>query len=72
MYCYGSTEYEAFTVYRALYDALHRCGLQTVSSTYRIMQGALSGGPTYHTEPVTGWPRVLATFNVTWLETAVT
>jgi hypothetical protein len=72
MYCYGSTEYEAWTVFRILYNALHRCGLQTVSSTYRIMQGALSSGPAYHTEPVTGWPRVLVTFNVTWLETAVT
>jgi len=72
VYCYGSTPYDAWQIYRKLFNALHRVGLQTVDSTRRIMQAHLVGGPAPLLEKEFGWPLVWAAFNVIWAENAIT
>jgi len=67
-YCYGLTHLEAYDVYRELYNALHRCNLQTVSTTRRLMNAWKAGGPTLQNERVLGWPRVWVAFMTVWAE----
>lgn len=72
IYCYGSTPRAAWQIYRKLFNALHRVGLQTVDTDKRIMQAYQVGGPAPMSEKEFGWPFVWVAFNVIWLETAVT
>jgi len=72
IYAYGSTPLAAWQIYRKLFNALHRAGLQSVSTTRRIMQAFLVGGPAIMYEKEFGWPYAWAAFNVIWAESVIT
>jgi len=67
-YCYGTTQAEAQTVFRHLFDALHRKTRTDVTISagvkHLLSWGELETGPTDLPEPELGWPRVIATFRV--------
>jgi hypothetical protein len=71
IWCYGATELESWQTYMVLYNALHRCGLQSVSTDLRIMNAWLVGGPTFNFEREVGWPRVWTAWKVMWAESAM-
>ena len=71
LYCYDDDLYNAWQVYRKLFNALHRVGLQTVDTDKRIMQAWLVAGPTALLERDMGWPFIFAAFNVVWAEWAM-
>ena len=66
--CYGGTDRAAYQVYLKVYNAMQRKGLQSVSSTARLMQAYKSGGPISFPEQELGWARVSAFFTCIWAE----
>lgn len=75
-YCYGATQAEAHTVFRHLFDALHRRTRTNVTAStgvkHLLSWGELETGPTDLPEPELDWPRVVATFRVRLGERATT
>ena len=57
--CYGLTELAAMTLYRSLFDTLNHSS----GAGVKWAESEVLGQPLY--EPDTGWPYVLAFFNVT-------
>lgn len=70
-YAYGSTPYDAWQIYRKVFNALHRVGLQAVDTDKRIMQAALVGGPAPMFEKEFGWAYVWCAFSIVWAENAI-
>ena len=68
IYCYGTTPYAAHEIYRKLFNALHRAGLQSVDTDKRLMQAFLAGGPATRLEPEFGWAYVWSAWNAIWAE----
>ena len=73
--CYGSKQSEAQSVFRALFDALHRVGRQevtiSVGVTALLRRADLESGPMDLPEPELGWPRVVCAFRVVFMERAL-
>ena len=71
---YGITMVDAYTVYRALFDALGRRVHTRVAITggNAILQHAQKiGGPDSQIEPMTEWPVVISTWNIHFYERIV-
>lgn len=75
-YCYGATNTEARTVFRELFDALHRKGRTDVTITtgvkHLLSYGELVAGPSDLAEPELGWSRVVCAFQVRFGERVTT
>lgn len=75
-YCYGAMNTEARTVFRELFDALHRQGRTDVTIStgvkHLLSYGELVAGPNDMPEPELGWPRVVCAFQVRFGERVAT
>lgn len=73
-HCYGATTAEARSVWRYLHDALQRAQGQAVTvgaATWRLMFASRVAGPALMPEPETGWPRVYAAYEITYMEWSI-
>jgi len=71
-YCYGATQAGAHTVFRELFDALHRRSRTDVTITtgvkHLLSWAELENGPLDLPEPQLDWPRVVCSFTVRFAE----
>lgn len=73
-YCFGETQEDANAVYCELHDAIHRRGTTRVTEggkTWLWRFGEREMGPRDWPDPLTQWPRVVASYRVYYNEVAV-
>lgn len=70
--CYGATMAEAWTVYQAVFGALHRAHHQEPSSGNVILTFHELSHPVSSVEPLTDWPFVLVRYRVRYATDSVT
>ena len=71
-YCYGATQSEAQSVFRALHAALHRAWdkrITLATGSVAVLRSAnKETGPVDMPEPELGWPRVVCAYRVRFCE----
>ena len=75
MYCYGGDMVEASSVFRTVFDALHRKGFTQVAYatgvTALVRRIELDMGPVDMPDPGNNWPRVVSAWRMLYKEAAV-
>ncbi len=69
--CYGATSVEAWAVYAALFDALHRAHHVRSATGQLILTAYETAAPMDMVEPATGWPFVLCAYEVHYVTQTV-
>lgn len=73
-YCFGETQEDANAVYCELHDGIHQRGTQRVTADSQVWLwrfGEREMGPRDWPDPLTQWPRVVASYRVYYNEVPV-